>query len=175
VKVIFFDIEGVFHLGDFYNIERICRYNEPSKARYICSDLLNRQAIFNFNKIMSSVQNVWLVTTSSWRDLFTIDDLQFIFDNAGFKYQYRIFDSIPKWSAVRTKRVSMWLTTNVEMNEVGSFAILDSTEPKGILENYSVQTQYSNGLSIADCKIIISNFNANEYRLDKIWNQLIEN
>jgi hypothetical protein len=174
MKTLFFSIDGVFHLGSFSNVERIVKYHQKQQARYIMSDAINRTTIKNLNKLMGSVSNLWLVSVSNWNELFTLNDIKEIFSYAGFNYCHRLLDCAPKIPGVKTTRVALWLRENAEVNEVNSFAVVSAYPPKGLFDQYSIQTSDVIGLSDLDIGVLINNFNHQAYRLSAVWKNVTQ-
>lgn len=88
-RIIFLDIDGPLCYGS--------NYDELSQSIYITKDIsiergFHIEAIDALNKICGHFPDVYIVISSDWRLVYTLDELHIIFNHFGFKYSDRIID-----------------------------------------------------------------------------------
>jgi hypothetical protein len=172
MKTIFLEIDGVLNNITSNAMGGILNRSNTDVIK-IAASTIAEPSIQQLNRLFESVQNMWIVLTSSWRNQIDIKEVRQILFISGFNFSHRVFDITPFKPNNKPGQVCNWLREHAVESETNSFVILDSKYIMGLLENFSVKTDPDIGLTKQNVDIMINGFRHQEYRLAKIWH-LIE-
>lgn len=116
-------------------------------------------ALRNLEAICDAFPEASIVISSTWRLGKTVEQLQSIFRNRGFKYPERIIDKTPrlfysdkdgeKHSCPRGVEVEHWLKTHLDYDEPRAYVIIDDDGDMQFWQRFNfVQTETSHGLTV---------------------------
>jgi len=125
-KIIFLDIDGVL----------VTRRSIMEKKHHEAFDPI---CISNLNKIILNTE-CKIVISSTWRFLYTIDDLKIIFKNVGIINT--IIGTTGKDGNIRGDEIQLWLL----QNPTNRFCIIDDDSDMGNLMDKLVLTTFDKGI-----------------------------
>lgn len=151
-KILFLDIDGVLNslkykaLGEFGDRTRKKTYG------------ISQEHLYFLNKIIDEVENLEIVLSSSWRKFYTLEEMNKILIDEGFKGY--LIDKTPETIHHRGHEIDLWLTNNVGENyeKLVKFVILDDDKDMGKLLKYLVKTSWREGLTELECSKVIEMF-----------------
>lgn len=139
MKVLFLDIDGVLNSSSWINSNKGRKHGEFNK--------INPWCVENLNKIIDAIPDLKIVLSSSWRILYSLEEVQAILKINGFKSV--LYDKTSNGvlsedelciESGRGTEIKLWLTEHPECKQ---FAIVDDeiSDMKDLLP-YIVQTNF---------------------------------
>ena len=134
MKVIFLDIDGVMNSQDWYN-----EHLGEGDIDYNAVKLL---------KLYIETHDLYIVITSSWRELTLKQTLQVLGETAMVDIVDRIIGQTPHcFDGNRGKEIDMWLADRPEVDE---FYIIDDEDFDIHQKEHLIKTDYMHGLTQED-------------------------
>ncbi len=140
MKIIFLDIDGVLNSDAWFT-----KLSENKMIYFSVVRDLDKDAVKILNRIIKE-SGAKIVISSSWRLMFTLDEIKTVLKDNGFEFVNEIIDITPKRHTFPSRRgneIQEWITVN---QFKGPFVIIDDDGDMEHLMDRLVQTSWSHGL-----------------------------
>ena len=145
MKVLFLDFDGVLNSSGFFLLQKRkqIEVHGTSPESMICP-----MAASNLQFILDNVLDLKIVISSTWREVFTIEEIKKALDYHGVDSSRVIgkTDLYPKERMGSTQRgdlIKKW----VDDNKVECFAVVDDDDDMDAVETNFFKTSYNDGLT----------------------------
>lgn len=151
MKLLFLDIDGVLNYFDF-NME-------AEMNSFLNFSEIDTEKVLLLNEIVRRTE-AKIVISSSWRKLYSIEDLIEGLKGRGFIGE--IIDVTPSINIMNLQRgheIKHWID-NCDL-DISSIVILDDDSDMEGVEEYHIKTDYKTGLTKSDVELVIKKLEVN--------------